>query len=88
MPLDQASGINDVSCHKAWVGQAGTPAMVVIMADGPPGVSATSGLFMGFHGPHGNGGHLTTYTIDGAFAGAYVFDLTFVAWFKLDTTYK
>ena len=82
------TGINDVSCHKSWVGQTGMPAVVTVDDDGPAGVADSSGVFRGFEAVLNNGGHISTYTLDGAFAGSWIFDLTFVAWFKLDASYK
>ena len=87
IPLEFPYGINDVSCHSAWVGQTGLPAKVTVEAGGPGPVSPFSGVFQGFNPDQNNGGHISTYTLDGAFAGGWVYELTFAAWFKLDPSY-
>ena len=61
--------------------------LVTVEADGPIG-TGFSGVFNGFDQGLQNAGHLSTYSLDGAFAGGWVFELTFVAWFKLDTSYR
>ena len=63
------------------------PAMVLVGPGGPQGVSSFSGIFNGYELEKENGAHLTSYTLNSAFAGHWVHKLTFVAWFKLDPSY-
>ena len=85
--IPMEADIDDVSCNKAWVGQTGMPAMVDIVEDGAASIFTHSGSFGGFNAADNNGAHISTYSLDGAFAGGWVFQLTFTAWFKLDTSY-
>ena len=58
--------------------------MVTLAKKGPPDGAGGSGIFTGYDPVLNNGPHLTTYALDGAFAGDWVFKLSFNAWFKMD----
>ena len=76
--------VEDHSCHKAWVGQGGFPAVVHCTPNDPPPGLSGSAVFTGFDPVLGNAPRLTTYALDGVFAGDWVFAITYKFWFNLD----
>lgn len=82
-----AKNINDVSCHKNWVGQTGMPTIVHIGKNGPPDGAGGAGIFTGYDPDKDNAPHLTTYGMDGVFAGDWVFQVSFNVWFNVDISY-
>ena len=71
--------IESQGCNGGWVGQLGMPAVA--------SVQNGCGLFAGYEPTLGNGAHLGTFVIDGAFAGAWVYQLKLTADFNLDAAW-
>ena len=79
MSIPLTSDIDSHGCNGGWVGQLGMPAMAT--------VEDSCGQFGGYESLLGNGAHLATYVIDGAFAGQWVHKLKWTAAFTIDASW-
>ena len=86
LDIKMETDLLDHSCHKAWVGQGGYPALVTLTDVNPPPGAVGSAVFTGFDPELGAAPHLSTFTLDGVFAGNWVFAITYRIWAYLDSS--